>query len=177
MIDFRYMVRNIMIVHSINPLFNENSEFLILGSFPSVKSREQGFYYGHPQNRFWRVMAKLCRCGVPETIEEKTKLILDNHFALWDVIHSCEIEGSSDSSISNVTVNNISPILNTAKIRKIFVNGKKAESLYKKYLEKEIGIVAVCLPSTSPANAAWSEERLFDCWQEKMGNPIFRKTV
>lgn len=165
-----------MIVHPIKPIFNENSEFLILGSFPSVKSREQGFYYGHPQNRFWKVMSRLCRCPMPKTVEEKTKLILDNHFALWDVIHSCEIEGSSDSSITNVVVNDISEILKTAKIRRIFVNGKKAESLYKKHLEKSTGISAVCLPSTSPANAVWSEERLFNCWQEKMGVPSSLKT-
>lgn len=157
-----------MIVHPIKPLFNRESEILILGSFPSVKSREEGFFYGHPQNRFWRVMARICDAPVPKNIEEKTNLILKNRFALWDVIHSCEIEGSADSTIKNIVPNDLSIILDTAKIKKILVNGKKAESLYKKYLEKQTGIKAVCLPSTSPANASWSEDRLAAYWKEKM---------
>lgn len=157
-----------MIVHPIKPLFNRRSEILILGSFPSVKSREEGFFYGHPQNRFWRVMARICDVPVPKNIEEKTNLILKNRFALWDVIHSCEIEGSADSTIKNVVPNDLSSILDTANIKKIFVNGKKAESLYKKYLEKQTGIKTVCLPSTSPANASWSEDRLVAYWKEKM---------
>lgn len=158
-----------MIVHPINPLFNEESKILILGSFPSVKSREEGFFYGHPQNRFWRVMARICNAPVPKSIEEKTNLILGNHFALWDVIHSCEIEGSADSTIKNVSPNDLSVILEKAKIKSIFVNGKKAESLYKKYLEKQVGIKAICLPSTSPANASWSEDRLYEYWKKQMG--------
>lgn len=154
-----------MIVHPIRPIYNESSEILILGSFPSVKSREEGFFYGHPQNRFWRVMARICNAPVPTNIDEKTSLILDNHFALWDVIHSCEITGSADSTIKNVYPNDLTEILEKANIKKIFVNGKKAESLYKKYIEKQIGIKAVCLPSTSPANASWNEDRLYACWQ------------
>lgn len=157
-----------MIVHSINPVYNEKSEILILGSFPSVKSREEGFFYGHPQNRFWRVMARICAKPLPESIEDKTKFLLDNRFALWDVIHSCEITGSADSTIKNVVPNNIRIITEKAMIKRIFVNGKKAESLYKKYIEKEIGIKAVCLPSTSPANASWSEERLYKYWKCKI---------
>lgn len=149
-----------MIVHPVEALFNENSKILILGTFPSVKSREAKFFYGHPQNRFWRVMARLCDAELPQTVEDKKKLILDNHFALWDVIHSCDVEGSADSSIKNVVPNDIGVILNNSEVSRIFVNGKKAESLYKKYLEKETGITAVCLPSTSPANASWSEDRL-----------------
>lgn len=154
-----------MLVHPVEALFNENSEILILGTFPSVKSREAKFFYGHPQNRFWRVMARLCDADIPQTVEDKKNLILDNHFALWDVIHSCDVEGSADSSIKNVVPNDISVILKNSKVSRIFVNGKKAESLYKKYLEKETGITAVCLPSTSPANALWSEDRLTEYWR------------
>lgn len=154
-----------MLVHPVEALFNENSEILILGTFPSVKSREAKFFYGHPQNRFWRVMARLCDAELPQTVEDKKKLILDNHLALWDVIHSCDVEGSADSSIKNVVPNDISVILNNSEVSRIFVNGKKAESLYKKYLEKETGITAVCLPSTSPANASWSEDRLTEYWR------------
>lgn len=154
-----------MIVHPVEALFNENSKILILGTFPSVKSREAKFFYGHPQNRFWRVMARLCDAELPQTVEDKKNLILDNHFALWDVIHSCDVEGSADSSIKNVVPNDISVILKNSEVSRIFVNGKKAESLYKKYLEKETGITAVCLPSTSPANASWSEDRLTEYWR------------
>lgn len=157
-----------MIIHPVDALFNENSETLILGTFPSVKSREVKFFYGHPQNRFWRVMARLCKSDLPQTVEEKKKLILDNHFALWDIIHSCDIEGSADSSIKNVVPNDLSLILNNSKVSRIFVNGKKAESLYKKYLEKETGITAVCLPSTSPANASWSEDKLTEYWRNQI---------
>lgn len=154
-----------MLVHPVEALFNENSKILILGTFPSVKSREAKFFYSHPQNRFWRVMARLCDADIPQTVENKKNLILDNHFALWDVIHSCDVEGSADSSIKNVVPNDISVILKNSKVSRIFVNGKKAESLYKKYLEKETGITAVCLPSTSPANALWSEDRLTEYWR------------
>lgn len=154
-----------MIVHPVEALFNENSKILILGTFPSVKSREAKFFYGHPQNRFWRVMARLCDADIPQTVEDKKNLILDNHFALWDVIHSCDVEGSADSSIKNVVPNDISVILKNSNVSRIFVNGKKAESLYKKYLEEETGITAVCLPSTSPANASWSEDRLTEYWR------------
>lgn len=157
-----------MIVHPVSPVYNENSKILILGTFPSVKSREACFFYSHPQNRFWKVMARLCDSDMPETIEEKKKLILEHHFALWDVIHSCDITGSADSSIKNVVPNDISEMIDNSQIDRIFVNGKKAESLYKKYIEQDVGIKAVCLPSTSPANASWSENRLFECWQEKI---------
>lgn len=157
-----------MIVHPINPIYDEKSQILILGSFPSVKSREEGFFYGHPQNRFWRVMAKICDEPVPESIEDKTRLLLNNHIALWDVIHSCEITGSADSTIKNVVPNDIGIITEKAMIKRIFVNGRKAESLYKRYIEKKIGIKAFCLPSTSPANASWSEGRLYEYWKSKI---------
>lgn len=154
-----------MLIHPVQPIFNEASKTLILGTFPSVKSREMCFFYSHPQNRFWRVMAKICDCDLPESVDDKKQLILSNSFALWDVIHSCEIEGSADSSIKNVVANDISVVLNNSQVDRIFVNGKKAESLYKKYIEKDVGIKAVYLPSTSPANASWSEDRLAEYWK------------
>lgn len=154
-----------MIIHPIPPLYGENSKTLILGSFPSVKSREAAFFYGHPQNRFWSVVAEVFGEDKPNTIEEKKKLVINNNLALWDVIASCEIEGSADSTISNVTANDLSVIINNSKVDRIFVNGKTAEKYYNKYILPETGIRAVCLPSTSPANAAWSKEKLVETWQ------------
>ena len=154
-----------MIVHPINPVFDNESRVLILGSFPSVKSREAMFFYGHPQNRFWKVIASLYGEEIPTTVEEKKALLLRNHIAVWDVIASCDIEGSSDSTIKNVQPNDISSILDNAQIKAIYVNGKTAEKYYKKYIEKIINRKAVCLPSTSPANAAWSLERLLEAWR------------
>jgi hypoxanthine-DNA glycosylase len=153
------------IIHPIDPVFDQNSKILILGSFPSVKSRETGFFYGHPQNRFWKVTAGVCGEPVPETVEEKKAFLLRNHIALWDVIRSCEIVGSSDSSIRNVEVNDLTLILNAAEIREIYVNGKTALKFYEKYTQPLIKRPAVCLPSTSPANAAWNLERLVSDWQ------------
>lgn len=147
------------------PLYNKDSKILILGSFPSVKSREQKFFYGHPQNRFWKVISSVFECNEPETIEEKKQFLLKNGIALWDVIASCDITGSSDSSIRNVKVNDISKILKEANIRQIFVNGKTAEKYFKKYTKAQINRDAVCLPSTSPANAAWSVRRLVEKWE------------
>ncbi len=123
------------------------------------------FFYGHPQNRFWKVVSAVFECDVPETIEEKKKFLLENGIALWDVIASCEITGSSDSSIKNVKVNDLSKILGEADIRQIFVNGKTAEKYFKKYTKAQINREAVCLPSTSPANAVWSLEKLVEAWQ------------
>lgn len=157
-----------MLIHPVKPIYDNKSEILILGTFPSVKSREEKFFYAHAQNRFWKVMAKICCCDLPKNVDEKTRMILDNHFALWDVIHSCEVTDSADSTIKNVVPNDISIIINHSNIKKIFVNGKKADSLYKKYIEKDIGIEAICLPSTSPANARWSEEDLYQYWNEKI---------
>ena len=153
-----------MPLHNIDPLFDESSKILILGSFPSVKSREMIFFYGHPQNRFWKIISSLYDEKVPVTIEEKKKLILKNHLALWDVIASCDIVGSSDSSIRNVKANDLNLILNNAKIEKICVNGKTDEKLYRKYLEEDTGRKAVYLPSSSPANAAYSLEELTRIW-------------
>lgn len=154
-----------MIRHPFPPLYNKDSVILILGSFPSVKSREQMFFYGHPQNRFWRVISSVFECAEPETIEEKKQFLFKNGIALWDVIASCEITGSADSSIRNVKVNDISKILKEADIRQIFVNGRTAEKYFKKYTKPLINRDAVCLPSTSPANAAWSVQRLVESWK------------
>lgn len=154
-----------MIQHPIEPIYNKDSQILILGSFPSVKSREEGFFYSHPQNRFWKVLAEVCGTDVPATIQEKKTFLYQHHIAVWDVIASCEIEGSSDSSIKNVVSNDLSPILLQASISKIFVNGKKAAQLYQKYIFPQTKREAVCLPSTSPANAAWNLERLIEEWR------------
>ncbi len=154
-----------MLAHPIAPVFDKDSKVLILGSFPSVKSREEGFFYGHPQNRFWKVTSQVFGEELPVTIDEKKAFLIRNHIAVWDVIGSCEIEGSSDSSIRNVTVNDLSVILDTADIRAIFLNGKKAEQYYKKYIFPALKRDAVCLPSTSPANAAWSLDKLTDAWK------------
>ena len=156
---------NIMIIHPIEPVYDKDSEVLILGSFPSVKSRETGFFYGHPQNRFWRVMADVFEEDKPETIEEKKAFLLRNKIALWDVIASCEITGSSDSSIRNVVPNDLSVILSAAPVRQIFVNGGTAAKYYEKHQQKQTGIPAVRLPSTSPANAAWPLSRLTEAWR------------
>ena len=154
-----------MIIHPIAPVYDEHSRVLILGSFPSVKSREAEFFYGHPQNRFWKVLAAVFHREIPRTVEEKRALLLEEGVALWDVIASCEITGSSDSSIRNVVPNDLTPILETARIESIYVNGKTAEKYYKKYLFPITHRETICLPSTSPANAAWNLERLVDAWQ------------
>lgn len=156
------------ICHTFEPVYNEESGILILGSLPSVKSREQGFYYGHPQNRFWKVLAAVLCCPLPATIEEKKSMLLKNRIALWDVIESCDIIGSSDSSIKNVVPADIGSILSKTKINRIFANGKKAESLYRKYIFPKTKVEITALPSTSPANAACSLERLAEVWREKI---------
>ena len=153
------------VLHPFPPLYDENSKVLILGSFPSVKSREQMFFYGHPQNRFWRVMAALLGADVPQTVEEKRAFLLANHIALWDVIASCDIAGSSDASIRNAVPNDLTPILETASIRQIFTNGGTAHRLYRKYIYPLTGREDTVLPSTSPANAARSLDALIDAWQ------------
>lgn len=146
------------------PVYDGSSEMLILGSFPSVKSREAKFYYENPQNRFWRVVAGVFEQDVPRTIDEKRAFLLKNRIALWDVIASCEIEGSSDQKIKNATANDLTPILNTADIRRIFVNGRRAEEYFHKLISPQIGRKAVYLPSTSPANAAMTLDRLIQEW-------------
>ena len=152
--------------HDFEPVFDENSKVLILGTFPSVKSRENQFYYGHPQNRFWKVIAGLTESEVPQTIEEKKKLLLEHGIAIWDVIESCDIIGSSDSSIKNVVPADIGRVVANSKIENIYANGGTAKKLYEKYSQKKTGREIIGLPSTSPANAAYSLERLLECWQE-----------
>lgn len=154
--------------HNIPPLYDKNSKILILGSFPSVKSREGQFFYHHPQNRYWKVMAAVFDCKIPVTIEEKKAMILSHQTAMWDVISSCEISGSSDSSIRNVIPNDIGKLLQETEIEKIYTNGGTAHKYYQKYIRKQIGWDDIMLPSTSPANAAWSLERLIAEWKEKI---------
>jgi hypoxanthine-DNA glycosylase len=151
-------------INAFPPVAGEDARVLILGSFPSVKSREQEFFYGHPQNRFWKVMAALFGAPVPKTIEEKKALILDNGLALWDSIGSCEITGSSDASIRNAEPNDLRIITGSCDIRAIYCNGKKSLEVYNRYIEPVLGRPAEALPSTSPANAAWSLDRLIEAW-------------
>ncbi len=151
--------------HPFPPLYDADSRVLILGSFPSVKSREAMFFYGHPQNRFWRVLAALLGCAVPQTVEEKAAMLHAHHIALWDVIASCEITGSSDSSIKNARPNDLRPILQGSSIAAVFCNGQTAYRLYCRYLAPVCGLPAVCLPSTSPANASFSLARLCEQWR------------
>ena len=150
--------------HTIDPVYNEQSQILILGSFPSVKSREQQFFYGHKQNRFWKVLAGVLGCDVPQSVEEKKAMLLLHHIAVWDVIQSCEIEGSSDASIRDVVPNDLTRILNTADIRAIYTNGGKAHELYGKYMEPVNGIAAQKHHATSPANAGDTLEGLLAAW-------------
>ena len=152
------------VTHPIPPLFDASSRILILGSFPSVKSREGLFFYHHPQNRFWKVLAGVLEEPVPGSIEEKKIFLLKHRIALWDVIASCTSEGSSDSTLKNVVPNDLSGILSAADISRIFCNGGASFQYYKKYQEPRTGRAAVRLPSTSPANAAWSLDRLIREW-------------
>ena len=153
------------IVHSFEPVYDKDSEILILGTLPSVKSRENNFYYGHKQNRFWKVLATLLKEPVPDTIEEKKAMLLAHRIALWDVIQSCDIKGSSDSSIKNVQPTDIGMILEKTNVTQIYANGNKAGQLYNRYQFPVTGIEATVLPSTSPANAAWSFDRLCEAWR------------
>ncbi len=160
------------VTHGFGPLYGEQSDTLILGSFPSVKSREQAFFYGHPQNRFWKILVAVYGWPVPEgvdparmPVEMKRNFILRSRLALYDVIEECEITGSSDASIRGMIPADLLPILAGSRIMRIFVNGKTAEKYYVKYQEPVTGIRAVTLPSSSPANAAWSLERLTAEWR------------
>ena len=156
-------------VHTFGPIFDSNSEILILGTFPSVKSRENNFYYGHPRNRFWQVIAMVYAEDIPITVKEKKELLLKNKIALWDVIEKCDIAGSSDSSIRNVVPADIGCMIKRSNIRRVFTNGATAKKLYDRYILKATGLEAVMLPSTSPANAAYSAERLIEIWRSIRG--------
>ena len=154
-----------MLTHPIPPVYDERSAILILGSFPSVKSREQGFFYGHPQNRFWRVLAAVFRDELPMNVPDRKAFLLRHGIALWDVLAACEIRGSADASIRSAAPNDLRPILNAAPIRKICVNGQTAARLYRAHIEPITGRPALVLPSTSPANASWSLDRLIEAWK------------
>jgi len=162
------MAEYIRVKTTFEPVFDENSRVLILGTFPSVKSREENFYYGHPQNRFWRLIAELTGEEVPTTIEEKKALLLRHGIALWDVVLECDIIGSSDSSIRNVVPADINRILKSANIEKIITNGATAYRLYEKYCRESTGRVAVKCPSTSPANAACNMDSLAEIWGKEI---------
>lgn len=161
----------LLVRHPFPPLYDENSKILILGSFPSVKSREMAFFYGHPQNRFWKLLSRLLEAPFPETVPDRRAFLLAHGIALWDVIASCEIHGSSDASIRNAVPNDLRQILDHAQIRQVYVNGQTAGKLYRKYQEKPLREAygdcakAVVLPSTSPANAAWTMDRLMEAWR------------
>lgn len=154
-----------MILHPIAPVYDGDSAVLILGSFPSVRSRKEGFFYGHPQNRFWKVLAAVFARSEPKTTAEKREMLLSCRIALWDVIASCDIIGSSDSSIRNVIPNDLSEILSHAGIRTVYLNGKTAEKYYRKYMVTAFQGKVFCLPSTSAANAAYSLEDLILEWR------------
>ena len=159
------MAETAHIIHPIPPLFDAQSAVLILGSFPSVKSREARFFYGHPQNRFWRLLAQLLEEDETQTVSDKKRLALTHHIALWDAVHSCTVTGSSDSSIRDVVPNDVTVILQSSQIRQIFCNGATAYRLYQRYIYPQTGFRAAQLPSTSPANAAWSLQRLTEAWR------------
>ena len=152
------------IIHPFPPFFRPDSHILILGSFPSVKSREQMFFYGHPQNRFWRVLAAVFSDAVPLSIPEKRVFLEKHRVALWDSIARCTIEGSSDSSIRDVVPNDLSVILDSAPISAIYCNGKSSFDCYSRYILPVLSREAIPLPSTSPANAAWTLDRLVAAW-------------
>nr|WP_300186869.1 DNA-deoxyinosine glycosylase [uncultured Agathobaculum sp.] len=153
------------VVHTIPPLYDCHSRVLLLGSIPSPKSREIGFFYGHPQNRFWRVLAAVLGEEVPQTIEDKRAMCLKHHVALWDTIARCDIVGASDTSIRNAVPNDIGKLVRESEITRIFATGGKSAELYRKLIEPTLHIPITQLPSTSPANAAWSLERLIEAYR------------
>lgn len=151
--------------HLIEPIYDKDSKILILGSFPSVKSREANFFYHHPQNRFWRVLAAVYQDTVPEEIADKKAFLKRHQIALWDVIASCNIKGSSDSSISDVEVNDLNMIIANSSVKHIYTNGNLADKLYHRYFDAIIDLPVTKLPSTSPANAAYSLDKLLSYWR------------
>lgn len=153
------------VTHDFQPIYNEESRVLMLGTMPSPKSRETGFYYGHPRNRFWKVVSDVCGEVLPETKEEKIEFALRNKIAIWDVLAGCEIKGAEDASIRNPVANDLNVIIKNADIRAVFATGQKAAQLYRKYCQKETGMEIICLPSTSPANCSVSYEKIFEAYE------------
>ena len=155
-----------LVTHEFPALYDRNSRVLLLGSIPSPKSREQGFYYGHPQNRFWKVLAAVLGESVPETIPQKKAMLKKHHIALWDVLESCTIVGASDTSIEDVVPNKISELVQATHVERIFCTGATAHKLFQKYCAQDAGMDAEKLPSTSPANCAVSFEKLEDAYRK-----------
>ena len=152
------------VTHNFPPLFAPDSRALILGSIPSPKSREQAFFYGHPQNRFWPVLAAVFGEPAPQTIEDKRSLALRHRIAMWDTLAACDIRGASDTSIRNPVANDLPWLIAQTQVRAVFCTGATSYKYYKKLCQPQTGIEAVCLPSTSPANVAWSKERLIQAY-------------
>ncbi len=159
------MQKPVQVTHEFAPVFDECSRVLMLGTMPSPKSREVGFYYGHPRNRFWKVMADICRAPYPQTKEEKIAFALSHHIAVWDVLSGCEICGADDSSIKNPVPNDLNVILEKADIKAVFATGTKAGALYKRYCQQETKLPVTVLPSTSPANCRTSYEELYEAYR------------
>jgi hypoxanthine-DNA glycosylase len=158
-----------MLSHPLPPLAAPHCHTLILGTFPSVKSRETRFFYGHPQNRFWRVMAGIFGAETPESVGQKTELLLSRGIALWDVVASCDIRGSSDASISGVAANDIAGLISGSRISRVFTNGATAHRLYNRHCLPSCGLADTPLPSTSAANASFSLPRLIEAWSAVAG--------
>ena len=154
------------VIHDFQPIYNKESRVLMLGTMPSPKSREVGFYYGHPRNRFWKVVSDVCGEKLPETKDEKIDFALRNKIAVWDVLAGCEIKGAEDASIRNPVANDMNLIIKNADIRAVFATGQKAAQLYKKYCQKQTGMEIITLPSTSPANCSVSYEKLYEAYEK-----------
>ena len=155
-----------LVSHEFSPVYDRTSRVLLLGSIPSPKSREVGFYYGHPQNRFWKVLATVLGENLPETIPQKKAMLKKHHVALWDVLESCTIVGASDTSIEDAVPNKIGELVKASHVERIFCTGATAHKLYQKYCAADVGIDAEKLPSTSPANCAVSFEKLVEAYRK-----------
>ncbi len=165
-------MQEVRVIHPIEPIWDSDSRILILGSFPSVRSRQAQFYYAHPQNRFWPLLSRMFNEPLPVSIEERRAFALRHGIALWDVIQSCAITGSSDASIRDVQANDLSALLSQTQISRIFLNGQQAFRLYERYCTQSCAMPAIPLPSTSPANAAWSMDRLMEAWKVIRSVPV-----
>ena len=151
------------VYHTLEPIYDSESKVLILGSMPSIKSREVNFYYAHPKNRFWNTLERVFDIKIGDSIDDKKKFLHDYHIALFDVIKECDILSSSDNSIKNPIPNDFSNIIKNSKIKTIFTTGKKSYELYNKLCYKDTHIKAIYLPSTSPANCTHGiEDKLYN---------------